>query len=217
MSLARVPDSDEEAVAPFLERIRARTEQQISEIEQSLEDESARLRGAAWRRSRDLHRDQAQRARRNQQQERDRRLSRARSELRRRRWDLLRELQDEALWSIFETMRRNWRVPERQLAWCRHWLQLARQIAGATPIQLRLGGGASADTVEALQRALGESGGRVTVDEQLPAGILCEWSHLQLDGTLEAQRSQLEAQVFEELTHWLHESDGTNVSEDESR
>jgi len=215
MSSSRVTNGAEDAVAPFLERIRARTEEEIRGIERSLNDESARLRGTAWHHSRELHRDHAQRARRNQQRERDRRLSRTRSELRRRRWGLLRELQDEALWSIFETMRRYWQDPMRQIAWCLHWLQLARARAGDAPIRLRLGGGASADTVEALQRALGQSGGRVTVDEQLPAGVLCEWSHLQLDGTLEAQRPQLEARVFEELTRWLHESEDGNPGEDE--
>ncbi len=198
---------DPEHLQQFLREIERDREQQLAALRAEAAAENERLRRDACRESIEFHRQQAAAARERLRLERERTLARTRSELRRRRWALLFELQAQARARLEALFAQAWEADESQRQWCRYWLDVALREAPTAALEVRLGAGARADTVRSLQRVLDAlpTPGRVHVDTGQAAGIVVSWEDRVLDARLCSHVSDLMASVVAELAALVHE------------
>lgn len=198
---------DAERIRHFLDKIEADQRKAVSAINARVAQECAHIRAQAFTASRQFFRTQAEQARRQQQVEHDRMVSRARTAARRENWHLLQEALEESLWAVGQAMQAQWHDADAQGRWCLSWLEQALEHAHAGALlHVRLGAGALPDTRVALQRHLDGKPVeyRISEAEREKPGIVIEWGDYVLDGTLAAQRPRLESMLFAQLAQWLH-------------
>jgi len=204
-------------VSTFLGKIDQDRHAELDAVREAAEQEIAGIIADAYSESRRFHRENADAARRTQALEHDRRLSRARAELRRQRWQLLHAMQTRAMVRVKELVLEQWLLPERQLEWCEYWLRRALQRSGSDDLVVTLGQGGLDATREHLQRIAAGAGRRVDVriDAGRPPGMVAEWDHVVLDGGLYVQCPGVEDMIFSELTNWLHAGEAAGGDDDE--
>lgn len=196
-----------EQLPEFLEHIARQEAQELERMRREHESAARSVRTEARRRSRQYHRRVSESTRARLETEHLRRLSRARSGMRRRRWQLLQDLRRRAHDRVWKLLLERWRRPERQQSWCRYWLEQCEKLQGGEPLEVRLSGDVHAATVEAVRRWAADAGSSVNVlvDESLGEGILIEVGERSLDGRLETQLERLLASIHRELAGWLHD------------
>ncbi|MEA3291697.1 MAG: hypothetical protein U9Q71_05260 [Pseudomonadota bacterium] len=191
---------NEAELGPFLRRIQADRDRRLVEIQHREAAERKRLRGLGYAKSLELQREVANRLRREQTQNRERHMSRARAEIRRRRWRELAALQNMIAESVQQRMQEAWRQPAAQWAWCRFWLEAAHQRAGESLLHIRL----SRDVDEAVRLQVEEwlagrgVAARLELDLETP-GLRIRWSNFELDGTLAAQQPHFSDAALQRL------------------
>ncbi len=193
-------------VDTFLEKIATDRDRELQAIEGELKRELAHIRRVAYKQSRRFFRQQARQAREQQQYSRERRLSRARTALRRRRWQLLLQLQARLMTGVQQRLEKNWRDPQVQRSWCEHWLRTAIDHAEGAPLHISLGAGSLTATQALIETLLANypAASSVTRPEGQAAGILIEWNGTLLDGSLAGQLARVEDFVFAKLNVLLH-------------
>lgn len=204
---ARLPDNfDAQQVSLFLDKIARECETELRQIACQRDDEIARIRGDAHAESRRLFRHGAAALRARLALERDRYLARVRSELRRRRWDILSESQQRVLEAVAARFSRAWEDPERQWEWCRYWLELALERAGDDALAVTLGQGALDSVRARIEARIGahRAGASVTVDPDAAPGISIEWDDYVMDGRLGSQSAAITDAVLARLSGLLH-------------
>jgi vacuolar-type H+-ATPase subunit E/Vma4 len=200
------PPAGDSNAGEFVRKISEDRDRELAAIDAGLIRELKSVAKTARQASRRFHSEHAERARQSLQQEYDRRMSRARAAQRRKRWALLQETLDQAMWTASERLRQFWNEAERQADWCRHWVARAVEHAGGAPLVVRIGQGGLSATEADLRGLLSayQGGYRLSMDDSIAEGVIVEWEDTLLDGRLTAQRERLADVIFAELTEWLH-------------
>jgi hypothetical protein len=203
------PDGEDQ-LSVFLDKIHGESDQQVSRIEAETEQQCTGLLRDAHQGGRRYFHEAADKARNGQELESQRQLSRVRARLRRERWQVLREIQADAMSGVEQALHASWQQPERQWAWCEYWLKRALAMAGDQALHVTLGQDGLPETGKRLKRLLKQhpAGGDFTLDADTQAGLLIEWGDELLDGRLLAQQPFLQDAIFHELTDWLHADPG---------
>ncbi len=196
---------DTKHVREFLNKISRDREQEIRSLEDQAFAECERVRADAHETARNFFTQTVERVRLDRQLERERSLSRVRAELRRRRWEALKALQQRALDRVRERMAEAWRDADRQWSWCTFWLDVARHEAGPQPLRVVLGRGALEATRQRLmQTADPQSTVQVEMDPSQQPGLMICWQQYILDGTLDSLNAAITEAVLRELAAALH-------------
>ncbi len=201
-------------VDSFLEKIAADRDRELQAIVNQLKQELAHIRREAYAESRRFFRQQAGGAREQKQYGYQRRLSRARTAVRRKRWQLLGQLQVRVMAGVQERLEKAWQDPEAQRTWCEHWLRAAIGHAEGAPLSITLGASSLTATQTLIERLVAKhpAASTVTRTEGQAPGIIIEWDGTLLDGSLACQLAQAEDTVFTALNILLH-SDQTEPRE----
>lgn len=197
---------DPQHLEEFLSKIDADRVREVTRIATATAEERERIRRGAYAESIAFHRDQAERVRRREQTDRERALSRTHSEIRRRRWALLFDLEQRAREGLERRCAAAWGSPPGQLRWCSYWLRFARDAARGERLEVTLGNGASPETVRTLARVLAEwsPAGKVALDPEQSPGIVVSWRDRILDGRFRSHYDDLMVGVLAELAALLH-------------
>lgn len=198
-----------EQLAAFLDNIAREETRERERLTCEYKTRERAVRTDARRRSRQYHRQVAEQTRARLESEHMREVSRARNELRRRRWEALRELRARARDRIWNHLRERWLQPDRQLSWCRYWLEHCERLESCDEIEIVLGRGTHENTADGIRRwiAEGDRSATVTVDESIGEGILVRRGERSIDGLLLTQLDHLSQLIHGELAGWLHEPD----------
>lgn len=198
-----------EQLAAFLDHIAGEETRERERLTREHKTRERAVRTEARRRSRQYHREVSEQTRARLESEHMREVSRARNELRRRRWEVLRELRARARATIWSRLRERWLQPDRQLSWCRYWLEHCERLEGCDEIEILLGRGTHESTADGIRRWIAEGGrsATVTVDESIGEGILIRRGERSIDGLLQTQLEHLSQLIHGELAGWLHEPD----------
>lgn len=198
-----------EQLAAFLDHIKREETRERERLTREHKSRERAVRREARRRSRQYHREVAEQTRARLESEHMRKVSRARNELRRRRWEALRELRARARERIWSHLRERWLQPDRQLSWCRYWLEQCEQLESCEEVEIVLGRDTHESTVDAVRRWIGEGGrsATVTVDESIGEGIAIHRGEHSVDGLLQTQLEHLSELIHGELAGWLHDPD----------
>lgn len=194
-------------VDTFLEKIATDRDRELQAIAGELQREIVHLRRAAYQESRRFFRQQAGQAREQQQYSYERRLSRARTVVRRQRWQLLLQLQARVMSGVQQRLEQAWREPQAQRTWCEHWLRAAIDHAEGAPLLISLGAGSLAATQTLIETLAAQypAGSTVSRPAGRAPGIIIEWDGTLLDGSLAGQLAQAEETVFTALNLLLHD------------
>lgn len=198
----------------FLEKITADREHELQTITTELKRKVGRIRREAYAESRHFFRQQASRAREQQQYIHERHISRARTAVRRRRWQLLQQLQARIMVSVQERLEKAWQDPQAQQTWCEYWLRAAIVHAEGAPLSISLGAGNLSTTQTLIETLVAKYPTPPAIsrpENQMP-GIVIEWDGARLDGSLASQLAQTEDTVFTALNALLHD-DQTELRE----
>lgn len=202
------PDSDlnQQLARNFIEKIERDRDRMLETIANETRAEVSQIYEQAYRSAREFHRVSSEQTRNLCDREADRHLARVFARLRRESWRALRRLQTTALAVIQARMNTMYADPDRQWAWCRHWLQAALNEAGDQALSIVLGRGLKTEVKSRLEDSLrGHAGSwTVTADETIGCGITIAWGDELIDGRLEAQQPYLADQVFKRLADELH-------------
>jgi len=200
---------ESEQLPEFLEHIARMEAEEIEKLRKEYRDAARQVRTEARRRSRKYHRRVCEEIRARLESDRARRLARTQSELRRRRWEMLRELEQTARGKIREELRSRWNDSSRQASWCRYWLRQCRHLDAGSETRILLGRDVHSATLQMVRDWIGESGrtAEVEVDESLGEGIVIHQGELTIDGLLETQVEPLLEKVHHDIAGWLHEGD----------
>ncbi len=202
-------------VEQFLEHITRDLETELAKISREKQETIKTIRHEAFQRAIKFHRRMSVEARSRLNQDYERKLSRARNEFRRRRWQLFGELQQEARVLLEHELFSWWQEPEHQYAWCLHWLKGAQDAGAESPVYIVAGRGA----LETVVAGLGPGGAKlgldcnVKIDDEASAGLVIYWGDRVLDGTLEAQTGVLLEDIVKTLAGWIHEGDSDQAVE----
>lgn len=199
-----------EQLPAFLDHIARNEADELERLRRKYEGAARAVRTEARRQSRLYHRRISEETRARVDLESRRNLSRARNRIRRRRWETLQVLRDRAQGKIVKLLEEYWRRPDRQLAWCRYWLDQCEKFRDQGDIRIRLSGDVYESTLEAIQDKVvkDDIDARVTVDDSLDKGILIQQNERSIDGLLQSQLEQILKPVARELSDWLHDEEG---------
>lgn len=193
-------------VDTFLKKIATDRDRELQAIAIELKRDLSHIRREAYAESRHFFRQQASQAREQKQYSYQRSLSRARTAVRRRRWQLLSQLQEQVMAGVQKHLEQAWQDPQAQSAWCKYWLQAAIDHAKGAPLTITLGAGslAATQTLVVMLATKDPTPSTVRRSEDQAPGIIIEWNGTLLDGSLAIQLVQIEDFVFAELNTWLH-------------
>ena len=193
-------------VDTFLKKIAADRDRELLAIAMELKQDLSLIRREAYAKSRHFFRQQASQAREQKQYSYQRSLSRARTAVRRKRWQLLLQLQAQVMAGVQKHLEQAWQDPQAQSAWCKYWLQAAIDHAKGAPLSITLGAGSLAATQTLIKTLTAKhpAPSIVSRSEGQTPGIIIEWNGTLLDGSLTRQLVQIEDFVFAELNTWLH-------------
>jgi len=203
-------DFDPRQVSLFLEKIALDCDTELRDIAEKRDAEIARIRGDAYAESRRLFRHSAEQLSTRLALEQSRYLARVRSDLRRQQWEILVKSQQRVLKAVSDRFWKAWEDPNRQLEWCRFWLELARERAGDNAIQVTLGKGA----LESVRAKIGKmirdypADTSVIIDPDTDPGICIEWGDCMMDGRLASQTAEITDAVLSRLSDLLYEQAG---------
>jgi hypothetical protein len=202
--LAQAPEAY--SAQGFIDKIEAARDQALAAIASETRDDVARIHREAYRSARAFHRATAEQTRRSCAAEAARHSARASALLRRESWRALRRLQEAAVRHMRDRLNALYAEPDRQWAWCSHWLKIALVDCGGHQLRLTLGRGIDPGVRRRIETSLRQLGARWTLEtrENLGCGILIAWRNQVLDGRLEAQQPFLADDVFQRLARELH-------------
>lgn len=202
------PDSDlnQQLARNFIEKIERDRDRVLETIASETRAGVSQIYEQAYRTAREFHRLSAEQTRNLCDREADRHLARVLARLRRESWRALRRLQTTALAGMQARMNKMCADPDRQWAWCHHWLQAALNEAGDQALSIVLCRGLKPKVKSRLEDLLrGHAGSwTLTADETIGYGITIAWGDELIDGRLEAQQPYLADQVFKRLASELH-------------
>ncbi|MGI9262148.1 MAG: hypothetical protein ACR2QR_08935 [Woeseiaceae bacterium] len=203
-------DFDPQQVSLFLDKIALDCDTELREIAEKRDAEIARIRGDAYAESRRLFRHSAEQLSTRLELEQSRYLARVRSDLRRQQWEILVESQQHVLKAVSDRFCKAWEDPDRQLEWCRFWLELARERAGDNAIQVTLGKGALESVRAKIEKTTHHypADTSVIIDPDTDPGICIEWVDCMMDGRLSSQTAEITDAVLSRLSDLLYEQAG---------
>lgn len=205
-----------EQLPEFLDHIARKEAEELDRLRQEYGAATRQVRTEARRQSRRYHRRISEQTRARLESEHARRVSGTRNELRRRRWDTLRELRARASDKLWELLMARWGDPDAQLAWCRYWLQQCERLDSDAAIEIRVSSDVHESTLEALRQWAGrcDPPAEVAVAEDMGEGIRIHVGARSIDGLLRTQLDHLLESIHHELAGWLHD-DGVAPGEDD--
>lgn len=204
-----------EQLPAFLDHIARNEAEELARLRRKYETAARAVRTEARRRSRLYHRRISEETRARIEMESKRSLSRTRNQIRRRLWETLQALRDRAQVKIVKLLEEYWQHPDRQLAWCRYWLDHCEKFGDRGEIRIRLSDDVRESTIEAIRDKAAEDGhdARIKVDESLEKGILIQQGERSIDGLLQSQLEHVLKPVVRELSVWLHSEGGGEAEE----
>jgi len=205
-----------EQLPEFLDHIARQEAGELERLRREYGAAARQVRAEARRQSRGYHRRISEQTRARLESEHARRVSGTRNELRRRRWDTLRELRARASDKLWGMLKKRWKDPDAQLAWCRYWLRQCERLDGGAAIEIRLSSDVHESTLQALEQWAGrcQPPAEVVVADDMGEGIMVQVGERSIDGLLRTQLDHLLESIHHELAGWLHD-DGVAPGEDE--
>ena len=195
---------DSTGLADFLEHIAAEERFEMDRMKRQFEAELQAVRAAARRESRRYHHETAEKTRIRLETERARKLSRARNDFRKRRWQILETWRQRARHLIEQRLRHNWNQAERQWAWCRYWLLQGEELKTAEDLRIELSADCFPATVDQARDFLEKRASVLSLVEGMEPGLMLHARARTIDGRLGAQVEPLLRAVDIELADWLH-------------
>jgi vacuolar-type H+-ATPase subunit E/Vma4 len=192
----------------FLDKIERERNAEI----QRIRAEAREAGGAARRQARRESRLTAQRAvaeaRAQAETERLRVISGLQAQLRRAQWLDLQAWVQKGTEEVMGELRAGWADPGRQWEWAGYWLRAALDLAGDQALRVVCDATTDERTLRRIESLLASRAARSEVlrSEGIGAGLRIEWGAYLLDGTLAAQRAEIEGALLARLARLRHES-----------
>lgn len=207
---------DSDQLPAFLQQIARDESRELEQLRADHERESRAARSEVRRTSRLLHHRMAEQARIRIESDYARKLSRARNEFRRRRWQVLEQLRERAGAAVLSRLLDRWREPASQRSWCRYWLDVCEGLDQHAAVEARVSSDLHSAVVEFVRHRVVDMHGdsRVFVDPELDPGLVVIRGQLSLDGRLRTQLGPLLDEIERELARWVH---GSGEADGESR
>ncbi len=196
----------QDATQLFLSTIETDRDREIELIEADTNAQIQRIYSEAHIESRNLQRTTNVRLRRELSVRRQRETSRAQAELRRKRWQGLKNLQTRLKQQALDKIQMAWQDPDWQWDWCHFWLQAVVERNEDAALRIAISETVQAETLQKIQRWAGKNKLTLDTDASLKApGLIICWADFELDGLISAQSDAVDAAVLAALTPRLHQ------------
>jgi len=194
----------QDTTRPFLATINADRDQQIARIQADTDSEVTQIYAQAHAAARQLQRETNERLRRELSVRRHKEISRVQAQIRRKRWQSLRQLQHSINEQVLEKMRTAWTAPDWQWQWCRVWLQAAADQNIQAPMQLAIAETTLPETLAQIETWAEQNALQLSVNNTInEPGLIVSWSDFELDGLINSQRPAVNTAVLARLTPLL--------------
>lgn len=191
-------------MSAFLSAIEVDRDKAISKIQEDADEAIQKILSDAHSQSRQLQNQTNERLRNEMSLRKQKESSRVKSKIRRKRWNSLRQLQNDINQRVIEKMYTAWKEPDWQWSWCEFWLKAIPECNANTPMTVEVTEAVLPETIKKIEQWGIKNRLDVNLDKSLlEPGLKIKWSDFELDGLIGAQKRTIDTTVLCELTPYL--------------